>query len=182
MLNDRPLEQAERKNSPIEVFEKTKALPEFKNDDLETLHDRIRLSYDKWSHAQFKIHGSPIAATYGSNIDKQSSLRTPNIAAFHKPELAQLTLHVLALMAARDGKSFDMLTGHSLPSLMQRAYLDRDFADALTAKMWTASANDGRKLKIATLYNHIRDHGFADMLAATEMAQRLTDAAASRKK
>ena len=62
-------------------------------------------------------------------------------------------------MAARDGKSFDMLTGHSLPALMQRAYLDRDFAEALTGKMWMPAANDGRKLKIATLYGYIRDHG-----------------------
>lgn len=182
MLNDRPLNQAERKNSPVEVFEKIRALPEFKNDDAETLHDRIRLSYDKWAHAQFKIHGSPIAATYGSNIDKQSSLRTPNIAAFHKPELAQLALHVLAAMAARDGKSFDMLTGQRLPALMQRAYLDRDFAEALTSKMWTPAANDGRKLKIATLYGYIRDHGFAALLQDTGMAQRLAEAAASRKK
>ncbi len=182
MLNDRPLTQAERKNSPIEVFEKTKALAEFKNDDAEILHDRIRLSYDKWAHAQFKIHGSPVAATYGLNIDKQSSLRTPNIGAFHKPELAQLVLHVLAAMAVRDGKSFDILTGHSLPVLMQRAWLDRDFAEAMTAKMWTPAANDGRKLKVATLYAYVRDHGFDALLPATDMAQRLAESAASRKK
>lgn len=181
MLNDRPREQGERKNSPIEVFEKSQAHAYFKDDDLETLHDRIRLSYDKWAHAQFKIHGSPIAATYGKSIDKQSSLRTPNISAFHKPELAQLAVHVLAEMAKRDGGSIEKLTGHSAPALIQRALIDEDFAKALSSKMWTPAANDGRKMKIGTLYAYIKANGFADFAKQSKMSQVFDAAAAYRR-
>lgn len=168
MLYDRPLAQHSRKNSPIEVFEKCKAHPAFAGDSIETLHDRIRLSYDKWAHAQFKIHGSPIAATYGRNVDHQSSLRTPNTASFHKPELAQMALHALHRMAARDGTTFEKLTGgHRFDDLSRRALLDAEFAARLNAGMWTPAATDGRKMKIGTLYDRIRAEGFGAFAAPT---------------
>ncbi|HYD19498.1 MAG TPA: nitrilase-related carbon-nitrogen hydrolase [Patescibacteria group bacterium] len=179
MLNERSVDQAERKNSPIEVFEKLRRLDEFKDDDLETLHDRIRLSYDKWAHAQFKIHGSPIAATYGANIDKQTSLRTPNISAFHKPELAELAIYVLDKMAARDGVSLEKIAALPLAELAHRAWLDADFAAALTQAMWTPAATDGSKLKISTLYARVKSNGIGDMLTDSEYSRRL---AIARKK
>lgn len=181
MLNERPLDQQERKNNPIEVFEKCRAHEAFKEDTIEVLHDRIRLSYDKWAHAQFKIHGSPIAFTYGENVDHQSSLRTPNISAFHRPELAQLAIYCLDLMAQRDGSSIETLTGFSRPALMSRALIDEDFGKALTAKMWTPSAQDGRKLKVGTLYDYIRKNGFGGFITETKAAEILAAAAEFRK-
>lgn len=182
MLNDRPQAQSDRKNSPIEVFDKCSRHEAFGGDSIELLHDRIRLSYDKWAHAQFKIHGSPIAATYGRNVDHQSSLRTPNISAFHKPELAQMALHALGLVAARDGSSFEQLSGgHTLASLQQRALLDAAFAAALTSKMWTRGATDGRSLKLATLYDDIKREGFAALLAPSAASPVLERAAAWRR-
>lgn len=183
MLNDRPQAQSDRKNSPIEVFDKCRIHTAFDGDSIELLHDRIRLSYDKWAHAQFKIHGSPIAATYGRNVDHQSSLRTPNISAFHKPELAQMALHALALAAARDGSTFEQLSGgHTLAALQKRALLDADFAAALTSKMWTKGATDGRSLKLATLYDAVRKDGFGDMLKPTAVSDVFDKAAAWRQK
>src|SRR5690606_8937613 len=109
-------------NNPVEVLQKCEAHAAFAGDSIELLHDRIRLSYDKWAHAQFKIHGSPIAATYGRNVDHQSSLRTPNTSAFHKPELAQMALYALDRMAVREGSTFEALTGgHHLQDLSKRA-------------------------------------------------------------
>ncbi|MGE3624642.1 MAG: hypothetical protein AB7H77_12340, partial [Bdellovibrionales bacterium] len=153
MLYDRPLEQNERKNNPIEVFEKCRAHPAFAGDDIETLHDRIRLSYDKWAHAQFKIHGSPIAATYGRNIDKQSSLRTPNISAFFKPELAQMALHCAKLVTARDGKDIGPLND---PGLFDRALIDAAFIQKIDSLLWTPEAKDGRKMRLVSLINNIK--------------------------
>lgn len=182
MLYDRPVEQQSRKNSPTEVFEKCRANDAFAGDSVETLHDRIRLSYDKWSHAQFKIHGSPIAATYGRNVDHQSSLRTPNTSSFHKPELAQMALYALDLMAKRDGADFEKLTGgHSLAALSKRALLDADFAAALSARMWTKEATDGRKMKVGTLYNHIKAEGFDAFIKPSPMSDIFDKAAAWRK-
>lgn len=181
MLNDRPLAQNDRKNSPIEVFDKCASHAAFDGDSIELLHDRIRLSYDKWAHAQFKIHGSPIAATYGRNVDHQSSLRTPNISAFHKPELAQMALHALALAAARDGVAFEKLTGgYDLRTLQNRALLDADFAQILTAKMWTKGATDGRSLKLSTLYAYVQCEGFGEVLKPTAASQLLARADAWR--
>lgn len=182
MLNDRPWENGERKNTAIEVFQKTQKHEFFKGDDIETLHDRIRLSYDKWAHAQFKIHGSPIAATYGKSIDKQSSLRTPNISSFHKPEVAQMTLYALAEMAKRDGSSMQKLTGFSAEKLIQRALIDEEFAQALSSKMWTPDANDGRKMKVGTLYKFIQQNGFGSFAKQSRMSEAFDAAAEYRKK
>lgn len=182
MLYDRPLGQHERKNSPVEVFEKCRAHPAFAADDIETLHDRIRLSYEKWGHAQFKVHGSPIAATYGQNIDHQTSLRTPNISANQRPEQAELALYCLAEMAKRDGSSVETLTGgYSLDALLQRALLDSDFAARLGNKMWTPGATDGRKMKISSLYKNIQEHGFAPLLGKSRMAEILERAETGHK-
>lgn len=182
MLNDRPQAQDDRKNSPIEVFEKCRGHAAFGGDSIELLHDRIRLSYDKWAHAQFKIHGSPIAATYGRNVDHQSSLRTPNISAFHKPELAQLGLHALALAAERDGSSFEKLSGgQTLAALQKRALLDADFANALSARMWTKGATDGRNMKLSTLYAYVKEEGFGALLGPTAFSAVFEKAAAWRK-
>lgn len=154
MLYDRPLEQNERKNNPIEVFDKCRAHPAFAGDDIETLHDRIRLSYDKWAHAQFKIHGSPIAATYGRNIDKQSSLRTPNISAFFKPELTQLAIYCARLAAARDGKNIKTLNDDKV---FDRALIDAALIQKVDSMLWTPEAKDGRKMKLASLINNINN-------------------------
>jgi NH3-dependent NAD+ synthetase len=183
MLYDRPVAQHERKNNPIEVFLKCAEHPAFTGDDIETLHDRIRLSYEKWAHAQFKVHGSPIAGTYGRNIDHQSSLRTPNTSSFHRPELAQMALFALDRMAARDGGSFEKLTGgFSLSALSKRALVDEDFADALAGKMWTPGATDGRKMKIGTLYNALQKEGFDALDRDTRMNRIFTAAFAWREK
>ncbi|MDE1153264.1 MAG: hypothetical protein PW788_12070 [Micavibrio sp.] len=182
MLYDRPSAQDERKNNAIEVFQKCQQHPAFAGDSIETLHDRIRLSYEKWAHAQFKVHGSPIAATYGKNIDHQSSLRTPNIGSFHKPELAQLAVFALDQMAARDGSSFEKLTGgQTLKSMLSRTLLDEEFANGIVAKMWTPAANDGRKMKVGTLYNYIQQNGFAAFAAPTKMSGIFQAAAEYRK-
>lgn len=170
MLYDRPLSQNNRRNSPLEVFEKCRAHPLFANDDLETLHDRIRLSYDKWTHAQFKIHGSPVAATYGENVDHQSSMRTPNINSGHRPELAELSVHVLGRMAEREGIPFrEFAASHAERALLRRALVDEDFGKALSSKMWTPDATDGRKMKIRPLFDYIREKGIYALTRPTKM-------------
>jgi NAD+ synthase (glutamine-hydrolysing) len=165
MLYQRASGHDERKNSPTEVYTILQDHPGFAGDDIETLHDRVRLSYDKWAHSQFKIHGSPVAATLGENVDHQSSMRTPNIAAFHKPELAQLAVHVLRDIAARDGVPFMQLSGgYGFDEISKRALMDAEFANALSSKMWTPDADDGRQMKIAGLYAYVRRNGFKDLL------------------
>lgn len=157
MLYDRPAAQNERKNNPAEVFRKCHKHPAFAGDDIETLHDRIRLSYEKWAHAQFKIHGSPIAATYGRNVDHQSSLRTPNISANQYPEQAQMTLYCLSEMAKRDKIPFTRLSGGTgLAALLHRALTDAAFCRKLTSAMSTPGARDGRKTKISALYRQLK--------------------------
>jgi len=178
MLNDRDTAQYQRKNSPLEVFEKCRKHAAFAADNIATLHDRIRLSYEKWGHAQFKIHGSPIAATYGKNVDHQSSLRTPNISANHRPELAVLALHVLDELARADGTSLEKICSENFETLRQRALFDGDFAAILASKMWTPDATDGRKMKIATVYTYIKENGMAALLHESSNKHLLDIAAA----
>lgn len=156
MLYDR---KQERKNTPCEVFEKCKIHSAFTDDSIEALHDRIRLFYNKWAHAQFKIHGAPVSFTYGENVDHQSSLRTPNISAFHRPELIQLIIYCLERMAVRDGVDFVSLTGGLSPQVCyKRALLDKEFGDALDEKIWVKSEGEC-KMKISALYGYLKEHG-----------------------
>jgi NAD+ synthase (glutamine-hydrolysing) len=178
MLYDTSIDNGGRKNNPTEVFDKCSKHPAFKGDSIEILFDRIKLSYDKWAHAQFKIHGSPIAATYGRNVDHQSSLRTPNIGSFHKPEMAQLAIECLHRIAQRDGLDFEKMTGgRSLRELQTRALLDADFGAALTAKMWSGGTS-----KLAHLDGFIRAQGFAPLMGANPMAAILSVASGCRPK
>ena len=156
MLYERPLSQNGRRNSPIEVFKKCKNHPAFKNDSLELLHNRIQLSYQKWAHAQFKIHGSPVAATYGRNVDHQLSMRTPNISSNFRPELVQLAIYVLEKIALRDDKEIETLT----KSLYKKALLEQEFIDSIFSKMWDSTANDGLPIKIEKLYEYILSQTF----------------------
>lgn len=169
MLNQRSLAQDERKNNPIEVFEKCRAHKFFEGDSIERLHDRIRISYDRWAFSQFKIHASPIAMTYGRNVDHQSSLRTPNTNAFHRPELAQLAFHCLGLMAERDGTTLEKLTGQSADVLSARALIDDSFAMALTDKMWTPDR--GGRLRLSKLDAYIKDNGFDSLVKQGQMSR-----------
>jgi hypothetical protein len=181
MLHDRPLSQDERKNSPTEVFQKCRQHSVFESNSVETLHDKIRVSYDRWGgNNQAKIHAGPIALTFGKNVDHQSSLRTPNISANHKPEQAQMMLYCLNEMAQRDGLSFENLTGgYTLQELSSRALIDNEFNARLSARMWTPDAKDGRKMKIGTLYDHVRKNGFSSFVVPTTMSDMLSQTAAS---
>ena len=82
-----------------------------------------------------------------------------------------MALYALSLMAARDGTTFEKLTGgYGYADLSRRALLDAEFAARLNAKMWTAAATDGRKMKVATLYNHIKAEGFDGFIAPTKVS------------
>lgn len=174
---------AERKNNPVEVFEKCRTSEAFATDSIEKLHDRVAISYERWgSQTQAKVHGSPIAATYGENIDHQSSLRTPNISANQLPERMQMTLYCLSEMAKRDGLSFEKLTGgHSLEELQRRALVDAEFNGRLAAHMSTQTPL-GRRTKINTLYKYAREKGFAELTASTPISSRIVQAAKWRAK
>lgn len=183
MLHDRPLSQDERKNNPTEVYEKCRQHPLFRQDNIETLHDRIHVSYEKWGgNNQAKIHAGPIALTYGKNVDHQSSLRTPNISANQRPEQAQMTLYCLNEIAKRDGLSFEDLTGgHTLAELSSRALVDESFNARLLEKMWVPGATDGRKMKIDALYACMCRKEFGPVAASTEMSGILAQAMVGRK-
>jgi len=173
----------ERKYHPAEVFEQCRGKEPFAQDSLENLHDRIALSYEKWGgQTQAKIHGSPIAATFGENVDHQTSLRTPNISANQLPERTEMTLYCLSEIAKRNGATFETLTGgHSLDELQRRALVDAEFNRRINTGMSTPTPL-GNRTKIATLYNHIQEKGFDEFLQPTAIADRLALAAQWRAK
>ncbi len=182
MLYDRPLAQQERKNSAIEVFEKCRDHKLFEGDSIEQLHDRIKISYDKWAISQFKIHASPIAMTYGKNVDHQSSMRTPNTSSFHKPELAQMALYCLNEMAARDGIPFEKLSGgKAYEELSMQALMDADIGNALSSRMWVREAGGG-KSRVAALYASLQEKSLDTVLKPSPMSEIFKAASAYRRK
>lgn len=160
MLYETNISKGGRKNNPTEVLEKCMVHPAFAALPLETVHDMVILSYKNWGFAQHKIHAFPIAFTYGQNVDHQSSLRTPNISGNHQAELSELAVYTLARLAEKDNTSIKELTGFNEAFLKRRVSLDAGLAKALEDNMWTAEARDGRKRKVTTLYQKIKQGNF----------------------
>jgi hypothetical protein len=85
-------------------------------------------------------------------------------------------------MAQRDSSTIEKLTGFSARELTTRALIDEDFAKALSSKMWTPAAQDGRKMKVGTLYSYIQANGFAPLAPQTKNVAIFAAASEYRKK
>ncbi|MBP9726078.1 MAG: hypothetical protein KBD83_01245 [Gammaproteobacteria bacterium] len=153
----------EQRQSPIEVFEKCKEYDVFKALSLEARCDKILTAYSGqyWVSAQHKIESTPLAMTYGGDIDHKLSLQTPLLNAFHAPELAQLMLHSIKQMAVEKGTTFEEMTGRSYAYCHQRVLTDTALIAGLNTHLWTDSEPNrlgtGRTMKIAALYEAIEE-------------------------
>ncbi len=186
MLADRPKEQSQRKNNPTEVYNKCRKDELFKNISDEDLHDKIRISYERfYVLSQFKIHASPIAATFGESVDHQVSLRTPNVSSCFKPELAQLAIDCLKYHCDKAGKDFKRFTGVDHSSLRERVLLDKDMANKISDIMYDASAADGKPRKLNKLIKHIENNkGLGSLISQQKpnpLAEMISQANAFRK-
>lgn len=146
--------EGDRRLNAVEVFNTAQASPLFDGVDDNTLYNMVRLSYQRWTIAQHKIHASPIAPTYGSNVDHQTSQRTPNIHGQSKDELAQLGVALMANWAAKDGTPF---SDAELATLERRTWQDESFIKRFDLLIY--SGQPGQDYNLARVYEQVKAKG-----------------------
>jgi NH3-dependent NAD+ synthetase len=149
----------ERLMNAGEVFDHCRHDPEFSGVGPNNLFNMIRLSYARWGVAQHKIHASPVAPTFGSNVDHQTSRRTPTLNGQSLDELTTLGVRLLYSFADEDG-----ITLPGDRTLIEtRAAQDEHFIAGFDAKLWSGGA--GLAYNLRGLYDSIKADGW-DSVAA----------------
>lgn len=149
----------ERWMNADEIFSRAREDALFDPLDDNRLFNAISYFYERWEGpAQHKIHATPIAPTHGENVDKQTSLRTPNLSGQSKDEIAQLGINLLFEWAEDDGLGW---TKDQYNILQMRAYQDKAFNQAF----FTAMRNQDKSLEnmsfnLLALYDRLKEQGW----------------------
>tara|TARA_R110002124_G_scaffold287216_2_gene471673 strand:- start:107732 stop:110467 length:2736 start_codon:yes stop_codon:yes gene_type:complete len=156
----------ERRLNVEEVFLAAGAHEQFAALDDNQLYSTLRMRYAKWNGgpAQPKVHASPIAPTTGNNVDKQCSLKTPNISAANRDELTLLGVKLLMKFAKEDN-AFWHNDRAVFKQLEFNALYNEDFIGAFEKSI---SNHEGLRFDVKSLYNALKDNGphqyFKDVL------------------
>ena len=153
----------ERLMNASEVFEAAKAHEAFYGLDEAELFNRVVVFYHRWQIAQHKIHATPIAPTFGENVDKQTSLRTPNLSGASKDEITALGIELLFDWASNDGLKWSEAKKQEL---LKRAWQDKDFVAAFRSEIWNKhKGEDAHALKFSSFdlrgtYERLKSKGW----------------------
>lgn len=146
-----------RRMNATELFKACQQDDLFKGVDDNTLYNMVRVSYNRWAVAQHKIHASPIAPTFGRNVDHQTSLRTPNISGNSKDELTSLAVHLINEWADRDGVA---LTGGHPQIIAKRAAQDERFIRVMDQRVWKRDAGSSIDIVLEQVYDDVKQDGW----------------------
>ena len=122
----------------------------------EKIYDMLWFRYKRWQVAQHKIHASPVAPTYGKNVDHQSSQRTPNLNGGGYYELVQLGVSMVYDMAKADGV---VLRGQDKAVHDRRAWQDEEFLSLFEGNLRNTN-DDELDFDINALYGRVLDKGW----------------------
>ncbi len=145
-----------RRLNASEIFETCKNNKLFKAVDENNLYNMVRVSYSRWATSQHKIHASPIAPTFGRNVDHQTSQRTPNIHGGSKDELTILAIDLLFKWAEKDN-----IEWQNREILERRAWQDATFIKTFDAAIWDNSSD--KDFNLNKLYANLKTQGWDDM-------------------
>lgn len=124
-----------------ELYNHARADQLFDSLDDNQLFNSVAYFYQRWEGpAQHKIHATPIAPTLGENVDKQTSLRTPNLSGDSKDEIAALGIDLLFKWAKEDNLKWRC---NDYAMLHQRAWQDKTFV----TEFYDAIKNRNKDLK-----------------------------------
>ncbi|HEY8964306.1 MAG TPA: nitrilase-related carbon-nitrogen hydrolase [Alphaproteobacteria bacterium] len=141
-----------------EVFTACQSDALFKGVSDNMLYNMLRLSYHRWTIAQHKIHASPIAPTFGSNVDHQTSQRTPNLHGESKDELTQLGINILFDWAERDGLDWSQTQKQML---RKYAWQSEGFVKRFGAHTWGGLV--GQDYDLTRLYRELKEKGWGSL-------------------
>lgn len=151
----------ERLLNAREVFEYAQRHEAFAGLDDSEIFNRITVFYHRWQIAQHKIHATPIAPTFGENVDKQTSLRTPNLSGGSADELTQLGIDIMFGWADDDDLDWDMDTKREL---LDRARYDKGFVSEFRSDIWNKHKGEEGPLKhssfdLRATYERLKSEG-----------------------
>ena len=134
-----------------------------RNDDLfedysaNQLYSTLRMRYAKWNGgpAQPKVYAGPIAPTTGNNVDKQVSLRTPNISAANRDELTLLGVKLMFKFGQAEG-AFWATDRKIFEELEYNALYNEDFIAAFEKAL---KEGDGLAYNVQSVYEQVKDNG-----------------------
>ncbi|MGZ9097535.1 MAG: nitrilase-related carbon-nitrogen hydrolase [Micavibrio sp.] len=121
------------------------------------LYNMVRLSYKRWSISQHKIHASPIAPTFGMNVDHQTSLRTPNFSGGSADELAVLGVRLIGLWAKAEGVA---IAGFDPVMALRRARQDENFIKVFEDGVRNKNPALKMDSDLKTLYGELKKKGW----------------------
>jgi len=158
----------ERRLNASEVFEACKNDKLFTEVDENTLYNMVRLSYVRWGMSQHKIHASPIAPTFGHNVDHQTSQRTPNLHGQSKDELAILGIDIMFNWAKKDSLNWSEADRKLLVRL---AWQKEEFVKEFDKLIYNKTENCDYDLK--NLYNNIKEKGIKGVFKSLNHKQEI---------
>jgi len=152
-------EHGERWMNAGELFDRAREDQLFSSLDDNQLFNAVVYFYQRWEGpAQHKIHATPIAPTFGENVDKQTSLRTPNLSGGSKDEIVQLGIDVLFSWAEEDGLGWDQKTKELLS---MRAWQDKAFVQEFQSAIWNRDKSlPNMSFNLRGLYERIKEQGW----------------------
>lgn len=154
MLHERvETKHGPRRLNPGEIFERCRNDDLFNGINERALYDMICFRYRRWGIAQHKIHAAPVTPTYGSNVDHQTSLRTPNLNGGSRDELTLLGVRLLFNRAAREG-----IVWADQALLEKRAVQDEGFIEAFERQL--RNENSGLDFDFEVIYQNILSWGW----------------------
>lgn len=155
-------EGGERWMNAGELFAKAREDELFKSLDDNQLFNAVVYFYGRWEGpAQHKIHATPIAPTFGENVDKQTSLRTPNLGGGSRDEVVQLGIDLLFQWADEDGLEWDE---ESYRLLRTRAWQDKAFITEFYGHIWNRDEGlPNMNYNLRGLYAELKDKGWNDV-------------------
>lgn len=158
-----------------EVYDSCRADPLFGGVDEDGLYNMVRVSYNRWTIAQHKIHASPVAPTFGRNVDHQTSQRTPNLHGGSRDELALLGLRLMFSWAEADGLGWST---RDRAVLERRAWQDEGFVKTFGRLVWCE--REDRDFDLRRLYEDVRARGWDELFPPLPAAHPVMRVSAAR--
>ncbi len=140
-----------------EVYLQARNSELFEGHDVNSLYSTMRMRYAKWNGgpAQPKVYAGPIAPTTGNNVDKQTSLRTPNISAANRDELTMLGVKLMFKYAKDEGTFW--ANDPAIYELMEHnALYNEAFINSFDKALQGKSA---LRFDVKALYESVKDNG-----------------------
>lgn len=121
--------------------------------------------YLRWEGpAQHKVHATPITPTFGENVDKQMSLRKPNLGGGARDEIVAMGINLIIKWAKEDG--LDWAEDEQFHEVLyDRALQDKPFINEFYNGARNRDPNiENKTFNLHKFYARIRDNSWDEVI------------------